>query len=354
MGPNWKVVTTPIYIAAQAFGSILAVLLFYIVRKDWYVTEEAASNAGEEAVGRAIAFGFGKLTEVVDPEDTCEFIGTLFISLTISLNQIAQLSAEQATPPDTVNIAAAASKVWSSAACLICVMYAMADCSGGLFNPAITLGYAVRFYNTEEGLNDKGKCEIIPSDKKPERLCDVKRSATETLKYLVFQLLGAAGGTGLTILVWIASGKWPVAPIKPGTYVDSKGATKECSPWQAMFAEFYGTFLICYVMMTVMLSKRSSGVQFGPFAVGGCVIAAGYAFGTLSGGYFNPATTLGDAIGSKFEVAYTLPPVLYVCGQLIGGLLAGAVFRLFTHKEEVGQDGDAQTSMKQQLIPVLP
>jgi len=85
MGPNWKVITLPIYIAAQAVGALLAVLLFYIVRKDWYVsgTEDDAANPGEEAVEKAMAFGVGKLTKVVDPEDTCEFIGTLFISLTI-------------------------------------------------------------------------------------------------------------------------------------------------------------------------------------------------------------------------------------------------------------------------------
>jgi len=351
MGPNWKVITLPIYIAAQAVGALLAVLLFYIVRKDWYVsgTEDDAANPGEEAVEKAMAFGVGKLTKVVDPEDTCEFIGTLFISLTISLNQIAQESAVEAK--DQANIFAAAGKVWSSAACLICLMYALADCSGGLFNPAVTMAYAVRFYNTDEGLNDKGKCEKIEGT--PARLCDAKLSATETLKYLVFQLLGGAGGTGLTILVWLASGKWPVAAIQPGTYIDNKGVKQNCSEWQAMFAEFYGTFLICYVMVVVMLSKKGSGIQFGPFAVGGCVIAAGYAFGTLSGGFFNPAIVLGDAVGSKFQVVYTLPPLLYVCGQLLGGLLAGAVFRLFTHKAEVGIPEGVQ-SMKQQLIPVLP
>lgn len=353
MGPNWKVITLPIYIGAQCVGAILAVLLFYIVRKDWYVTEDRAENKGEEAVEKAMQFGFEKLTSVVDAEDTCEFIGTLFVSLTISLNQIAQSTAIEDN--DTANVNAAAGKVWSSAACVICLMYALADCSGGLFNPAITLAYAVRFYNTGEGLNDKGKCDSIEGT--PARLCDAKLSATETLKYLVFQLLGGAAGTGLTILVWLASGKWPVAAIQPGTYEEDKDdtvATENYTQWQAMFAEFYGTFLICYVMVVVMLSKRGSVTQFGPFAVGGCVIAAGYAFGTLSGGFFNPAIVLGDAVGSKFQVVYTLPPLLYVSGQLLGGMLAGAVFRLFTHKEEVGSSGGAQTSMKQQLIPVLP
>jgi aquaporin Z len=101
-----------------------------------------------------------------------------------------------------------------------------------------------------------------------------------------------------------------------------------------MFAEFYGTFLICFAMVVVMLSKDGNP-EFGPFVVGGCVIAAGYAFGPLSGGFFNPAIVIGDAVGSKLQVIYTMPPLLYVLGQLLGGVLAGIVFRLFTHKDEI-------------------
>merc|ERR1712100_98080 len=101
---------------------------------------------------------------------------------------------------------------------------------------------------------------------------------------------------------------------------------------QAMFAEFYGTFLICFAMLAVMVSDKGAVPDFGPFVVGGCVIAAGYAFGPLSGGFFNPAIVIGDAVGSKLQVVYTLPPGLYLLGEMLGGILAGAVFRMFTHR----------------------
>lgn len=276
------------------------------------------------------------MTSKLDPEDTCEFIGTLFLSLTISLNQIAQVDAET-NAVDNASIYASAGKVWSSAACLISLMYALADCSGGLFNPAITAAYAIRFWGTNEGLDESGKVKTLTG--KADRICDWKHSSTETLKYFVFQLLGGAGGTGLTILVWLASGTWPVAAIEPGKPANQ---ATPYTDFQAMFAEFYGTFLISFAMVVVMLSKDAVP-DFGPFVVGGCVIAAGYAFGPLSGGFFNPAIVIGDAVGSKLQVVYTLPPGLYLLGEMLGGILAGAVFRLFTHKDEL--------TLTQSLLP---
>jgi aquaporin Z len=349
MGPNWHVITLPIYIAAQAVGAIVAVLLFYIVRKEWYVSgedDQAMTRAAttqsemEKKADEAVARGLEKVTSMFDAEDTCEFIGTMFLSLTISLNQIDFQDAMY--HPKSEEAEAAAGKVWSLAACIISLMYAMSDCSGGLFNPSITLAYAVRFYNTRQGLNDHGRCEDMEG--RPwGRISDPAVNPKETAKYFIFQLLGGAAGTGLTILVWLASGTWPVAAIKPG---------EGYSDWQAMFAEFYGTFLICYAMVVVMLSTKGAVPEFGPFVVGGCVIAAGYAFGALSGGFFNPAIVLGNAVGSKFQVIYTFSPLMYVCGQLLGGLLAGAVFRFFTHKEEFPaplSEDDKQVK----LLPVL-
>jgi aquaporin Z len=339
MGANWKVIILPIYVAAQGAGAFLAVVLFNVVRKDQLTMKE----------DNELTKGF--LTKAVqsvnlDPEDSCEFIGTLFLSLTISLNQIAQ------NQSDCSNCSAG--KVWSSAACLISLIYAMSDISGGLFNPAVTVAYAVRFWGTDEGLDDDGKCRQI---KEAKRICDWKKSSKETLKYFIFQLLGGAAGTGLTILVWLAkagdTGVWPVAGIAPG----KPPGSEPYSNLQATFAEFYGTFLICFAMLVVMLSKKDPNPEFGPFVVGGCVIAAGYAFGPLSGGFFNPAIVAGDAVGSKLQFIYTLPPVLYVAGQLFGGILAGVVFR-FTHSDEIGGTPPLKETLlsgkEQNLLPVLP
>jgi aquaporin Z len=330
MGTNLKSVMLPIYVAAQVAGAILAVVLYHIIRKG-------------EGVGEDEELTRGFLTKAVqsvtfDPEDVSELTGSLFVALTITLNQIA---AEMS--------GGAAGKIWSNAAAYISVMYALSDCSGGLFNPAITVTYFFRFYGTKCGIDDSGKCSEIKGEIK--RLVDFQLSQKETLKYLVFQLIGAAAGTGLTILVWLGeaptSGVWPVAPIQPGTFTEGD-ATKSYSVWQAMFAEFYGSFLICFAMLVMMMSKDQKS-DFGPFVVGGCVIAAGYAFGPLSGAIFNPAIVLSSAVLSKLEALYTLPPLLYVLGQLLGGASAGLIFRFVTHVNEMGSSPLTDT-----LLPVLP
>jgi MIP family channel proteins len=74
-----------------------------------------------------------------------------------------------------------------------------------------------------------------------------------------------------------------------------------------------------------------------PGSIGSIGIAAGFglglglmifAFGHVSGGHFNPAVSLGLALGKQFPMAEVVP---YWVAQLAGGLAAAAVVRaLFT------------------------
>merc|ERR1719409_2217681 len=86
-----------------------------------------------ELIGAALAAG---LYRVVHPEEyspgaatslgakcCSEFLGTFFLVLTVGLNVLAK------------NEAAA----WSIAASLMCMIYALGNCSGAHFNPAVTL-----------------------------------------------------------------------------------------------------------------------------------------------------------------------------------------------------------------------
>ncbi|MCB1289476.1 MAG: aquaporin, partial [Mycobacterium sp.] len=57
-------------------------------------------------------------------------------------------------------------------------------------------------------------------------------------------------------------------------------------------------------------------------AFGLTVLTGVYAFGTISGGHFNPAVTLGAAIAKRVE--WTAVP-RYWAAQVIGGLLGGLV-----------------------------
>lgn len=98
-------------------------------------------------------------------------------------------------------------------------------------------------------------------------------------------------------------------------------------------AEFVGTFLLVFggcgvaVLAANPAGDHSVGVGYLGIALafGLALLAAVYAFGTASGGHFNPAVTLGAAIAGRVEGGAVLR---YWIAQVIGGLLAGAAIYL--------------------------
>src|SRR3954469_2649288 len=66
-------------------------------------------------------------------------------------------------------------------------------------------------------------------------------------------------------------------------------------------------------------------------AFGLTVLTAVYAFGTISGGHFNPAVTLGAAIAKRVE--WKAVPGYWVV-QVIGGLVAGLVILVIANGKE--------------------
>ena len=96
-------------------------------------------------------------------------------------------------------------------------------------------------------------------------------------------------------------------------------------------AELLGTFwLVLGGCGSAVFAAKflSSGISVGigflgvATAFGLTVLTGVYAFGTLSGGHFNPAVTLGAALARRVEWK-ALP--LYWIVQVIGGLIAGLV-----------------------------
>lgn len=89
-------------------------------------------------------------------------------------------------------------------------------------------------------------------------------------------------------------------------------------------AEFLGTFaLVTAVCGAALFSAPSAGLIAVAFAVGLSVLAMAYAVGSISGGHFNPAVTIGLVAAGRFE-AGKAPG--YVIAQVIGGAAAAAVF----------------------------
>ncbi len=113
---------------------------------------------------------------------------------------------------------------------------------------------------------------------------------------------------------------------------------------QKFAAEVFGTFgLVFFGCGTAMLTSEMGEFNYlgTALAFGLAVLVMAYAVGRISGGHFNPAVTLGAALGGRLawrEVG------IYIGAQLLGGLLAGAVLFGLFH----GIDGfDAEGNMAQ-------
>ena len=96
-----------------------------------------------------------------------------------------------------------------------------------------------------------------------------------------------------------------------------------------LLAEVVGTFGFFFIgfsgiaaSVTLPLSIPPAGIAAG-FGLGlGLMIAA---LGQISGGHFNPAVSLGLAVGKKFPMRDVIP---YWAAQLLGGFIAAVVAAL--------------------------
>merc|ERR1712166_737467 len=215
---------------------------------------------------------------------------------------------------------------------VVCMIFALGDISGGLFNPAVTIAYLGRFHGTGCGV---GK----------DKIQDFKTSPKEGVKYFLAQVLGAVAGMGVTILIWLASGRSPIPSIEP----QSSGNDSHHTVGQAFFAETFGTFLFCYVVICVSTTFRPLK-EFRGLVIGCAYIAGGYAFGPLSGGILNPAITIAACVLNLSAVTNPRVPLLFVFGELLGGVLAVVVFKFLTHPHEYDMDGEGQPEGYERLV----
>ena len=97
----------------------------------------------------------------------------------------------------------------------------------------------------------------------------------------------------------------------------------ERSKGTILFAELIGTFvLVLGGCGTAVLAGRNVGYLGVAIAFGLTLLCMAYAIGGISGCHINPAVTLGLIIAKKCK---TEDAPYYVFGQIIGGILAGAV-----------------------------
>jgi len=90
-----------------------------------------------------------------------------------------------------------------------------------------------------------------------------------------------------------------------------------------LIAEAFGTFvLVGAVIGTAVFTSANSGYLAIALAAGLAVVVSAYAVGSISGGHFNPAVTLGVAASGRMPWRDVLP---YIAAQLVGAIVASSV-----------------------------
>jgi len=251
-----------VYTLFELAGAALASVLFRVVRPD---------NFDKALVGKDYTLGV-KLAS--------EFIGTFFLVLTVGLNVLASSPAP----------------VWSIAASLLCVIYALGNCSGAHFNPAVTLAIFL------------GGRDQIPGK--------------EAAAYVGAQLLGGI----FAACTYTSMHRGRTFALMPG---------KGYGFGAAGVAEIFATFVLCFVVLSVATIKDPLSQSFG-LAIASCVTAGGFAIGAVSGGSLNPAVSVGIAFAHLFNGGLFYTALIYTVYECIGAALASAVF-LVVRPDEYGK-----------------
>jgi aquaporin Z len=196
-----------------------------------------------------------------------EFIGTFFLVLTIGCTVIGDNPG--VIPPLAIG------------AVLMVMIFAGGHVSGAHYNPAVTLGVALR-----------GRCSL-----------------GDAVGYIIAQVAGAIVAA---FAVGVFKGDAAVAPMVINTQ-------------RAILAEFLFTFALVYVVLNVATAKGTANNSFYGLAIGSTVMVGAFAVGSVSGGAFNPAVAVGVSFMGLAQWSNLL---LYVATEVAAGLVAAMVFRM--------------------------
>jgi aquaporin Z len=171
---------------------------------------------------------------------------------------------------------------------LMVMIFAGGHISGGHFNPAVTIGVAVR-----------GR---LPSAEIP--------------LYILAQLAGAVFGAGAA---------YYLKGLPPALSDSGFGSG------QLVLSEFIFTFGLVYVVLNVATAKANAGNSFYGLAIGSTVMVGAFTVGPISGGVFNPAVATGLLYMGLLSVGNYMA---YVTTQFSAGVLAAYVFRILNPEDK--------------------
>lgn len=204
------------------------------------------------------------------PKLVVEFIGTFFLVFTVGQTVLGPNDAGAFAP-------------LAIGSALMVAIYAGGHVSGGHYNPAVTLGVAIR-----------GKCSwaAVPG-------------------YMIAQVVG---GVAAAVLVTFLKGADVAFPPPGPAY----------SVLAKLIVEFLFTFLLVFTVLNTATARGTAGNSFYGLAIGFSVVVGAYAVGGISGAAFNPAVAVGvTAMGlSKMADLWVL-----LAADFAGGLVAGLLFQ---------------------------
>ena len=170
---------------------------------------------------------------------------------------------------------------------LMVMVYMGGHISGAHYNPCVTLAVWLR-----------GKMK--PGDIGP---------------YMLVQVLGALLAGGAVFL------------IMGETFAPTPGP--EASLSSALMVEFLFSFALALVVLNTAAVEETDGKSYFGLAIGFTVAVGIFAGGSVSGGAFNPAVSIGPAVIDAINGAGSYVFVwIYVVSPFAGGALAAIVSRL--------------------------
>jgi aquaporin Z len=118
-------------------------------------------------------------------------------------------------------------------------------------------------------------------------------------------------------------------------------------------AEFFGTFWLVFggcgsAVLAAGFPDLGIGFVGVSLAFGLTVLTMAYAVGPISGGHFNPAVSLGLAVGGRFSWGELLP---YWVAQVLGGILAALILYIIASGAPEWTAGGFATNGYGQLSP---
>lgn len=174
---------------------------------------------------------------------------------------------------------------------MVCI-YVFGKISGAHLNPAVTIGLLV----------------------------SKNISAIDSVYYIVAQVIGACLGS---LALFLCLGD-------PSVTIGGLGATAPglgVSYFQAMFAEFLGTFFLMLVVMGVAVDKKAEP-GFAGLSIGMTVTAVIVVLGAFTGASINPARTFGPYLmdlvlgGTNLWAYYPI----YLIGPILGAIAAALIY----------------------------